>query len=59
MKKSNLNMFQQKISNVLWFSKIEGWMKPENELFFSQNMVKVKYIYCEKRLQWTQRHENS
>ena len=23
-------------------------MKPENELFFSRNMVKVKYIYCNR-----------
>ena len=44
-------LFEQKISNVLWFSKIEGLMKPENELFFSRNMLKVKYIYCKKRLQ--------
>ena len=25
-------LFQQKISNVLWFSKNEGWMKSENEM---------------------------
>ena len=51
MKKIDFNMlFQQKVSNVLWFSKIEGWMKPENELFFSRNMLKVKYIYCKKEV---------
>ena len=25
-------LFQQNISNVLWFSKNEGWTKSENEM---------------------------